>query len=142
MKIKDKVIQPLFKQAKQAMNRAYSPYSHVKVGATVYMSNGKSYSGCNIENSSYGGTICAERVAIFKAISENDTPLEIKKVVIVTDATPPWPPCGICRQVIAEFSSKNTEIHLVNLEGAHKKFSFEQLLPQAFKPKNLLKKKK
>jgi cytidine deaminase len=124
--------EPLRLQAIKAMDHSYSPYSQKQVGAAIELSNGKTYSGCNIENSSYGGTVCAERVAVWKAISEEGPGVEIASVVVATDATPPWSPCGICRQVINEFASKNCEIHLVNKTGDVKSFTHQELLPHGF----------
>lgn len=126
----------LFKAACDARERSYSPYSGHKVGAAIRMEDGTIYSGCNIENSSYGGTVCAERVAIQKAVSEGNT--RIQEVMVVTASTPPWPPCGICRQVIAEFSSA-AKLHTANLSGEHQSFEFAELFPQAFTPSHLLK---
>ena len=115
-----------------AMNYSYSPYSQKQVGAAIELTNGKTYTGCNIENSSYGGTVCAERVAVWKAISEEGPNVEIKSVVVATDASPPWSPCGLCRQVINEFASKNCEVHLVNKIGDVKSFTHRELLPHGF----------
>ncbi|MEK6580085.1 MAG: cytidine deaminase, partial [Bdellovibrionota bacterium] len=98
----------LLDTAKAVRKNAYSPYSKVKVGAALRTRDGKIFSGCNVENSSYGATVCAERVAIQKAVSELGGKIEIQELVVVTDATPPWTPCGICRQVIAEFGSNST----------------------------------
>lgn len=93
---------------------SHSPYSEKKIGAAIQLSNGKVYSGCNIENASYGGTVCAERVAIWKAFSENLKPVTITHVVVASDESSPWPPCGFCRQVLAEFATPETEVTLVN----------------------------
>ena len=86
----------LLEMAKAALKFSYSPYSNKKIGASLVLSNGKTYSGCNIENASYGGTVCAERVAIWKAYSENPTDFKIKEIVVVSEAENPWPPCGMC----------------------------------------------
>ena len=129
----------LFKKACAARKKSYSPYSQFKVGAAIQLSNKKVFSGCNVENSSYGGTVCAERTAIFKAVSESGPKIVIEEVVVVTDASPAWPPCGLCRQVIAEFSTPKTKIHAMNLKGECRTSSFEELLPQAFLPEHLKK---
>jgi cytidine deaminase len=119
-------------QAIKAMENSYSPYSKKKVGAVIELTNGKTFTGCNIENSSFGGTVCAERVAVWKAVSEEGPTVQIQSVVVATDASPPWSPCGICRQVINEFASKNCEIHLVNKAGDVKSFTHQELLPHGF----------
>jgi cytidine deaminase len=122
----------LREQAIAAMEKSYSPYSTKKVGAVIELSDGSTFTGCNVENSSFGGTVCAERVAIWKAVSESGPGISVKTVVVATDASPPWVPCGICRQVINEFASKNCEIHLVNKSGDVKSFTHQQLLPHGF----------
>lgn len=126
----------LIEKAREARTKAYSPYSGYQVGAALKTSHGKIYSGCNIENSSYGATICAERVAIHKAISELGS-MEISEICVVTDASPPWPPCGICRQVISEFARPSTKIIAANLQGECKTIVFQELMPEAFTPAHL-----
>lgn len=126
----------LFQAACEAQKRAHAPYSGALIGAAVLMNDGKIYSGCNVENASYGGTVCAERVAIFKAVSEG-SPKKIKEILVVSDAEKPWPPCGFCRQVIAEFADENTVIHTANLQNKMKSFSFPEIFPEAFTPKHL-----
>ena len=91
-----------FFMAKEASESAYAPYSGFKVGAAVLTRSDKIFTGCNIENSSYGATICAERVAICKAVSENS--MDFHSIAIYIKSARPFPPCGICRQFIAEFS--------------------------------------
>ena len=127
----------LFDLAKEVRLRAYSPYSQVKVGAALLLKNGQIFTGCNVENSSYGGTVCAERTAILKAVSETGPRIEITEIVVVTDASPAWPPCGLCRQVIAEFAAPHTLIHAINLQGDCRTTAFSDLLPQAFLPEHL-----
>jgi len=131
-------LRELYKQALMARDRSHSPYSGHKVGAAIRTAQGMVFAGCNVENSSYGGTVCAERVAVWKAVSELG-PLEIKEVMVVTAANPPWPPCGFCRQVLSEFG-KEMVIHAANLQGEVQTTAFSQLLPQAFTPDHLLKK--
>jgi len=126
-------LRELYEAAKKVREKAYSPYSGHKVGAAVKTSTGKIFTGCNIENSSYGATNCAERVAIQNAIS-NEGNIRITDLLVLTDATPPWPPCGMCRQVIAEFADKNLMIHSTNLKGNTKSVKFSELLPEAFTP--------
>lgn len=122
----------LYDVALQSRSHSYSPYSGHKVGAAIRLSNGKVFGGCNIENSSFGATTCAEQVAIHKAISELGK-IEIEEVLVVTDANPPWPPCGICRQVISEFGKK-VVLHTSNLEGEVKTIPFTNIFPQGFTP--------
>lgn len=129
----------LIQLAIDARQFSHSPYSTKKIGAAVELENGKIYTGCNIENASYGGTVCAERVAIWKAYSENLASVKIKSVVVSSDEEQPWPPCGFCRQVIAEFGKPDTQITLVNLKGAKKDFSFAEVFPMAFEPEHLKK---
>ena len=118
----------LIAHAKKARERAYAPYSGFSVGAAALAADGRVFSGCNIENASYGLTNCAERTAIFKAVSEGVR--EIAALAVVADGTLPCSPCGACRQVIAEFSIGR--IILANLSGAKKIVTPEELLPFAF----------
>lgn len=122
----------------EARNFSHSPYSHKKIGSAIQLDNGKIFSGCNIENASYGGTVCAERVAIWKAYSENSLPVKIKTIAVSSDEGSPWPPCGLCRQVMAEFSTPETEIILVNLNKKEITMKFSELFPFAFEPKHLI----
>lgn len=126
----------LFDAACVAQKRAHAPYSHAFIGAAVLMDDGRIFNGCNVENASYGGTVCAERVAIFKAVSEGPAKL-IKEILVVSDADKPWPPCGFCRQVIAEFANEKTQIHTANLQGKIKTFAFLEIFPEAFTPEHL-----
>lgn len=130
----------LYEAAKKVRKNSYSPYSKWKVGASILMKDGRIFSGCNVENSTYGATVCAERVAIWKAVSEGAT--EIQEVCVVTDANPAWPPCGLCRQVITEFGGPEVIVHLSNLKGVQVSMEMSKLMPFAFKPDRLLKKNK
>ena len=121
----------------QAMEKSYSPYSKCKVGALIKLTNGKEYKGCNVENASFGGTVCAERVAIWKAVSEEGPQIKVTEVYVATDASPPWFPCGLCRQVINEFATKDCAIHLTNLKGETLSFTHEELFPHGFDPSSL-----
>lgn len=127
--------QHLVNEAIEARKNAYSPYSKFKVGAAVLTNNNTIFRGCNIENASYGLTNCAERTAIFKAVSENDS--NIQAIAIVGDTEGPISPCGACRQVIAEFSNVNTKVYLANLKGDIKETTIEELLPDYFTPSDL-----
>ena len=128
-------IQNLYYQALKARERSYSPYSGYKVGSAILLENGKVFAGCNIENSSFGATVCAERVAIQKAISEEGT-IPISIVMVITDASPPWPPCGICRQVLAEFGP-NAVVYLANLKGDIEYGELSEIYPHAFTSGNM-----
>lgn len=126
----------LFDLACDVQKRAHAPYSGAFIGAAILMADGKMYTGCNVENASFGGTVCAERVAVFKAISEGATK-PIKEVMVISDAEKPWPPCGFCRQVIAEFATPKTLIHTANPQGTMKTFTFADIFPEAFTPDHL-----
>jgi cytidine deaminase len=116
-----------------ASQRSHSPYSRAKVGSAILTAEGKEYRGCNIENSSFGGTVCAERVAIWKAVSEGHQ--RIKRIYVYTDAG--WPPCGMCRQVMAEFATPDLEIVIGDKNGKEQTWKFTDLMPLAFTPEHL-----
>jgi cytidine deaminase len=120
----------LIVQAKDARRWAHAPYSNFNVGAALLSSDGRVFTGCNIENSTYGLSMCAELVAIFKAVSDGAS--EIVKVAVVTDHQQLAPPCGCCRQMIWEFASDQTEVILANLLGDVRKYQIRDLLPDAF----------
>ncbi len=122
--------------ALHARIHSHSPYSNHKVGAALQLSSGEIFTGCNVENASYGGTVCAERVAVWKGVSEKGK-IQIEDVVVVTDADQAWPPCGFCRQVMAEFSYPGTMIHLANLKGVQRSLKFDDLFPESFHPSYL-----
>jgi len=124
----------------KAMEFSYSPYSSKKIGASILLSNGKIFTGCNIENASYGGSVCAERVAIWKAFSENKIDMRVIEVYVASDEIEPWPPCGFCRQILSEFATSDTKITLINLKNAEVKYKFSDLFPEAFSPEYLIKK--
>ena len=109
--------------------RAHAPFSHFQVGAAIEDENGLVFTGCNIENASYGLTICAERVAVFKAISEGAA--KIKRITVVADTDVLTPPCGACRQILWEFCG-DIEIVLANLNGESEVMRIRALLPRAF----------
>ena len=124
----------LIKEAIEARKQAYVPYSHFPVGAAV-LANGKLYQGVNIENASFGLTNCAERTALFKAVSEGHR--KIEAIAVVADTEGPVSPCGACRQVMAEFCDKETKIYLTNLHGQTQEWTIDQLLPGAFLAKDM-----
>jgi len=118
----------LIEAAKKVSKNAYVPYSGFKLGAALLTKSGKIFTGCNIENSSYGLTNCAERTAIFKAVSEGET--EFKEMVIYSNTEKIFYPCGACRQVISEFAS-DLKITIVSLSDVFET-SIQELLPHGF----------
>jgi len=126
----------LSKFAIDARENAYVPYSKFKVGAAVITEDGTIYTGCNIENASYGATNCAERTAIFKAVSEGHK--KIKAIAVVGDMSTNTYPCGICRQVIVEFATEDIQIILVKNEEEYVVKTMEEILPGAFTKEDLL----
>ena len=116
--------------AKDARRWAHAPYSNFRVGAALLNSDGRVFTGCNVENSTYGLSMCAERVAIFKAVSDGAN--EITRIAVVTDHEHIAPPCGCCRQMIWEFASEETEVILANLAGDVRHYRIGDLLPEAF----------
>ncbi len=127
-------MEELIQQAKQAMNHAYVPYSKFKVGCAVKTKSGKVYTGCNIENASYGATNCAERTAIFKAVSEGEK--EITQIAIVSSGNMVTYPCGICRQVISEFMKEGIFIFEDRKENIVT-YTYEEIFPYSFTKKDL-----
>lgn len=125
----------LMELAKEAREHAYVPYSQFKVGAAVLTKDGRTFTGCNIENSSYPLTNCAERTAIFKAVSEGA--IEIEAIAVIGNTTGPISPCGACRQVMIEFSDANTPVYLTNLQGEVEETTVSALLPGAFTKEDL-----
>ncbi len=97
----DKNLETLIESAKQARTRAFAPFSDFKVGAAIETKSGKVFTGCNIESAAYSGTACAERVSVWKAVSEGET--EFTSLAVVADTEELTPPCGVCRQIIWEF---------------------------------------
>ena len=116
--------------ANKVRQNAYAPYSKFHVGAALISNSGKVYTGVNIENSSFGATICAERTAIVKAISEGEK--KIKTLAISSDSENYTFPCGICRQVILEFAAEDLVIICSNNKGEYKVYSLDDLLPNSF----------
>jgi cytidine deaminase len=115
--------------ARAAFDRALADYSHFKVGAAVETTEGEIITGCNIENASYGLTMCAERVAMFKALSDGHR--HFRRIVVVADTATPTPPCGACRQILWEFGG-DLDVVLANLDGVAATFKMSDLLPHAF----------
>ena len=119
----------LIAAARAAREHAHAPYSSFRVGAAVRAKSGRVFTGCNVENATYGLTLCAERVAIFKAISEGERGFDA--VAVAADTETLTPPCGACRQIIWEFCG-DAEIILVNLEGKVEHYRMSQLFPKPF----------
>lgn len=127
-------LEKLVALARKAREFAYAPYSRYPVGAAVLARSGKVYSGCNVENAAYPTGICAERVAIFKAVSEGECDL-VALAVVTSNA---GSPCGACRQVFSEFASDDAVIVLAPVRGSkRKKFTMKQILPERFGPQHL-----
>lgn len=126
--MKEQEIQNLIDHAIVAREKTYSPYSHFGVGAALLCEDGGIYEGCNIENASYGLTNCAERTAIFKAVSEGCT--KFRALAVVADTEGPCSPCGACRQVISEFEIPY--IIMANLKGEYTVVELDELLPFRF----------
>lgn len=125
----------LIERAKEARKRAYVPYSQFAVGAALQAADGRIYLGCNIENASFGLTNCAERTALFKAVSEGKT--QFVALAVVADIDDPVTPCGACRQVLIEFCPPDMPVILANYTGKQKVTTVSQLLPGAFVKEDL-----
>jgi cytidine deaminase len=124
----------LIEAAKRGRDNAHAKFSNFKVGAALHTPSGKTFSGCNVENATYGLTVCAERVAIFKAISEGERKFDA--IAVVTDSDTLTPPCGACRQLIWEFCG-DIPVVLANLGGKTEVIRISQLFPKPFDSSNL-----
>jgi cytidine deaminase len=120
--------------AKQTRENAHAPYSNFRVGAAVRATSGRIFSGCNVENATYGLTVCAERIAIFKALSEGERGFDA--ISVVTDTDTLTPPCGACRQLIWEFCG-DIPVILANLKGKTETIQMRDLFPKPFDSSNL-----
>ena len=120
----------LFESASQVRKSAHAPYSKFKVGAALKTKSEKIFTGCNVENASYGGTVCAERVAILKAVSEGESKFD--EIVVVAESKNLVPPCAFCLQVMAEFCKPNFKVHLADKTSIKKTYSLKELLPHPF----------
>ena len=125
----------LIELARRARERAYAPYSHFPVGAALLGRSGRVYTGCNVENAAYPLVICAERTAVFKAVSEGERSFESIAVVTATGAMP----CGACRQVLREFGGHDGDLRVIvaDLSGENRVFAISELLPEGFTPEQL-----
>lgn len=124
----------LIAAAKQARENAHAKFSNFKVGAALRAASGKIFGGCNVENATYGLTVCAERVAIFKAISEGER--QFDAIAVVTDTDALTPPCGACRQLIWEFCG-DVPVAMANLKGKVEVLRMRELFPKPFDSSNL-----
>lgn len=129
----------LYFEAVKAMDNSYSPYSSCKVGAALLTKGGKLFTGTNIENAAFGPTVCAERVAVFKAVSEGER--DFLKIAVAGgkngEINGIFAPCGVCRQVLREFCSDDFEILLGETKDEFKKVTLKDLLPLSFSPENV-----
>jgi len=125
----------LIAAARRASHNAYAPYSHFRVGAAILLDNGQVFAGCNVENVSYGLTNCAERSAIFAAVSAVGAAVKIRAVAVVNDRNVACSPCGACRQVIAEFGPQ-ADIFYLGPNGMQRS-TIRELLPDCFSPESL-----
>ncbi len=129
----------LYEIAIKAMDNSYSPYSNCKVGAALLSKNGKVFTGTNIENAAFGPTVCAERVAVFKAVSEGEK--EFSKIAVVGGKygviNGIFAPCGVCRQVLREFCHDDFQILLGETRDSFKEVTLKDLLPLSFSPDNV-----
>ena len=127
-------VDELVRRATEARENAYAPFSKFKVGAALETADGKVYTGCNVENASYGLTVCAECVALWKALSEGER--EFQRVVVVTATEKPGAPCGACRQLLWEFCG-DVEVVLASMQGYRELRRMTELLPRPFDAKSL-----
>ena len=132
----DDNVNKLIEMAKDARMKAYAPYSGFKVGAALICDDGSIYTGCNIENISFTPTVCAERTAIFKAISDGKK--TFTKISVVTGDSKPSPPCGVCRQVLSEFVGPDFEVILATTSGEVEILNFKDLFPYTFEPNDAI----
>ena len=123
----------LLRRAREALKNAYAPYSRYRVGACILAADGRMFCGCNVENASYGLTICAERGAVMAAVASGAR--EFERIVIVSEGSLPWP-CGACRQVLREFAP-DIEVLVQDSEGNTHRATLRELLPMSFGPESL-----
>jgi cytidine deaminase len=132
-KLPDKQRDILLRAARAAMKNAYAPYSHFRVGSALLTATGKVFSGCNVENASYGMTNCAERTAIFSAVAQLGPNVEIRAIAVTNDHGVPCSPCGACRQVIYEFGP-DAVVYFQGKDG-DQQANITELLPEGFRLK-------
>ncbi|SDT36701.1 cytidine deaminase [Paenibacillaceae bacterium GAS479] len=122
----------LAEPAREAMRRAYVPYSHFQVGAALLDEHGHIHQGCNVENAAYSPCNCAERTALFRAIADGCAPRSFQAILVVGDTPGPISPCGVCRQVLSELCRPDMPVIMTNLSGASSVMTVAELLPGAF----------
>ncbi|QAY66299.1 cytidine deaminase [Paenibacillus protaetiae] len=127
----------LLEAAREAMERAYVPYSHFKVGAALLGRDGVIHYGCNVENAAYGPSNCAERTALFRAVADGKRPGEFQAIAVIGDTEGPIAPCGVCRQVLVELCAHDMPVVMGNLKGAWSVTTVAELLPGAFTSSSL-----
>ena len=132
--VSDEMWERLYERAAAARRNAWSPYSDFQVGAALVTPGGDIYDGCNVENATFGATVCAERTAVGCAVKEGER--EFEALVVITDLDDPASPCGICRQVLAEFCD-DLPIMLANLDGERRFTTLDILLPQRFSGRDI-----
>lgn len=135
MDLSNEIITMLLDEAFTIQKQAYAPYSNFRVGAALLGKSGRIYLGCNIENASYSPTCCAERLAIFKAVSEGER--DFTALAIVSDSNQPTPPCGVCRQVLSEFCQADMPIICSDKNGKLITASLGELMPMIFTKRNM-----
>ena len=133
----DEIKKNLIEAASTVRENSYSPYSHFKVGAALLTDNDQIFMGTNVENASYGGTVCAERIAIFSSISAGEK--NIKAIAIVADTDEPCSPCGFCRQVMSEFMKPDGLVIMTNLKRQTLEKTVSEILPLAFSKDDFVK---
>jgi len=132
MAVDSSTLKEAYEAARKVREHAHAPYSEFKVGVALKLRDQADLVvGCNVENASYGLTICGERNAFFGAIAKYKE-IDPEYIVVVTDSNPPAPPCGLCLQAMAEFCQPNFEVYLANLKGIQQKFLLKELLPKPF----------
>ncbi len=127
----------LVKLAMEVMKNTYSPYSNFPVGAAIEMNDGTVFQGANVENASYGATICAERSAIVSAVAKGYKPKDFKKIAIVSKMNSITPPCAVCRQVLVEFFAPDAEVIMASVDGEYKIATVNELVPYSFTEEEL-----
>lgn len=125
-------IEKLIKKAIEAYHKAYAPYSQFSVGCAIEMENGNIYTGFNIENMSYGGTMCAERVTLYHALASGEERKTVRRIVITGKYEEALPPCALCRQVMLELCSNECEVIMTNIDGKRIDTTVGALVPYAF----------
>jgi len=127
----------LIELARQARERAYTPYSRFQVGSALLDADGRVHLGCNVENAAFGPTNCAERTALHRAIADGVAPRSFKALAVIGDTAQPISPCGVCRQVMVELCSPDMPVYLANLRGEVAETTVAALLPGAFTSQDL-----